>query len=314
MKKEKIVSFPSFGMYTEVFKLFLEGFGLNVESPVPITKRTINIGVKYTDELMCLPCKILLGNFIESIEKGATHIMTYTTEGGCRMSSYPILHRGVLKKLGYDVELIVMSPFKPLRFLKDIKKHLNPNVTVIQGIKSFFKALKEIKKIEKEDQLKNKGDIKILITGEMYTLIENRINMDLIKKLRKLGVSVENPLSLSYFINHGLKQMFKIDFARKKTLRLAKEHLPFKKLGGHASESILNTLDAIQKNYDGVIHLFPFPCSPETVVTKLLDGISEKYNIPIIHLVFDEHTAEEGVNTRLEAFVDMIKMKKQKNE
>lgn len=314
MKKEKIVSFPSFGMYTEVFKLFLEGFGLNVESPVPITKRTINIGVKYTDELMCLPCKILLGNFIESIEKGATHIMTYTTEGGCRMSSYPILHRGVLKKLGYDVELIVMSPFKPLRFLKDIKKHLNPNVTVIQGIKSFFKALKEIKKIEKEDQLKNKGDIKILITGEMYTLIENRINMDLIKKLRKLGVSVENPLSLSYFINHGLKQMFKIDFARKKTLRLAKEHLPFKKLGGHASESILNTLDAIQKNYDGVIHLFPFPCSPETVVTKLLDMISEKYNIPIIHLVFDEHTAEEGVNTRLEAFVDMIKMKKQKNE
>lgn len=314
MKKEKIVSFPSFGMYTEVFKLFLEGFGLNVESPVPITKRTINIGVKYTDELMCLPCKILLGNFIESIEKGATHLMTYTTEGGCRMSSYPILHREVLKKLGYDVELIVMSPFKPLRFLKDIKKHLNPNVTVIQGIKSFFKALKEIKKIEKEDQLKNKGDLKILVTGEMYTLIENRINMDLIKKLRKLGVSVENPLSLSYFINHGLKQMFKIDFARKKTLRLAKEHLPFKKLGGHASESILNTLDAIQKNYDGVIHLFPFPCSPETVVTKLLDVISEKYNIPIIHLVFDEHTAEEGVNTRLEAFVDMIRMKKEKNE
>ena len=312
-KKEKVVSFPSFGMYTKVFKLFLEGLGLNVVLPVPITKRTINLGVKYTDELMCLPCKILLGNFIESIEKGVSYLITYTTEGGCRMSSYPMLHRKVLQKLGYNVELIVASPFRPLRFLKDVR-NLNPNVTIIQGIKSFLRALKEIEKIEKEDELENKGDVKILITGEMYTLIENRINMDLIKKLRKMGVSVVNPLSLSYFVKHGLKQMFKIDFAKRKSLRLAKEYLPFKKLGGHASESILNTLDAIQENYDGVIHLLPFPCAPETVVTKSLDAISETYNIPIIHLVFDEHTAEEGVNTRLEAFVDMIRMKKERDE
>jgi len=38
--------------------------------------------------------------------------------------------------------------------------------------------------------------------------------------------------------------------------------------------------------------------------------VQKKYGIPIITLIIDEMTGEAGYMTRLEAFVDMIKMRR----
>jgi predicted nucleotide-binding protein (sugar kinase/HSP70/actin superfamily) len=40
--------------------------------------------------------------------------------------------------------------------------------------------------------------------------------------------------------------------------------------------------------------------------------ISEKYDIPILSLSIDEHTAEAGFITRVEAFLDMLRMRKKR--
>jgi predicted nucleotide-binding protein (sugar kinase/HSP70/actin superfamily) len=49
---------------------------------------------------------------------------------------------------------------------------------------------------------------------------------------------------------------------------------------------------------------------PESTVAPVLDAISEDYSLPVLRLVFDEHSGEAGVDTRLEAFVDILKRKK----
>ena len=61
---------------------------------------------------------------------------------------------------------------------------------------------------------------------------------------------------------------------------------------------------------DGIIHLTAFCCGPDSVIGKLMELRSEEKKIPFMTMRVDEHTGDNHVQTRLEAFTDMIKMKK----
>ena len=43
---------------------------------------------------------------------------------------------------------------------------------------------------------------------------------------------------------------------------------------------------------------------------SIMQKINDEYGIPIIYMSFDAEDNEVGVDTRLEAFYDMIKMKR----
>ena len=45
----------------------------------------------------------------------------------------------------------------------------------------------------------------------------------------------------------------------------------------------------------------------------ILERLSEEYNIPIIYFSFDSSDNEVAIDTRLEAFYDMLVQKKDKN-
>jgi predicted nucleotide-binding protein (sugar kinase/HSP70/actin superfamily) len=65
-----------------------------------------------------------------------------------------------------------------------------------------------------------------------------------------------------------------------------------------------------EKGFDGIIHLKPFGCLPEISSMPMLQNIGKNYKIPILYFSFDSQTSETGVKTRLEAFIDMIIMRK----
>jgi len=59
---------------------------------------------------------------------------------------------------------------------------------------------------------------------------------------------------------------------------------------------------------DGIIHLMIFSCGPDSVAGEMAARLStKKPDIPLLQLVFDELTAEAGMRTRIEAFVDMLR-------
>ena len=64
---------------------------------------------------------------------------------------------------------------------------------------------------------------------------------------------------------------------------------------------------------DGIIHLTAFGCGPDSVIGKMMEINCEEENIPFMTMRVDEHTGESHVQTRLEAFIDMLKMKKKVN-
>ena len=63
---------------------------------------------------------------------------------------------------------------------------------------------------------------------------------------------------------------------------------------------------------DGMIHLTAFGCGPDSVIGKMMEIDCEENSIPFMTVRVDEHTGDNHVMTRLEAFTDMIKMSKRK--
>ena len=76
------------------------------------------------------------------------------------------------------------------------------------------------------------------------------------------------------------------------------------------------TLAAAKKyaddGFDGLIHAKCAGCTPEIDCIAVLRRISEDSRIPILYLTYDTETSDTGLMTRLEAFYDMLYMKKEK--
>ena len=54
--------------------------------------------------MMCLPFKVFIGNYLESIEKGADTIIITGSCGPCRFGFYSLLQEDILRDLGYDID------------------------------------------------------------------------------------------------------------------------------------------------------------------------------------------------------------------
>ena len=125
-----------------------------------------------------------------------------------------------------------------------------------------------------------------------------------------MGVEVHNTMSMSFWIKeHFIKKLlpFKI---KNKNHEAGKEFMNTDDIGGHGLSSIGASIRSAKKGFDGVVHIYPFTCMPEIIAQSTFSEVQKKYGIPIITLIIDEMTGEAGYMTRLEAFVDMIKMRR----
>ena len=67
------------------------------------------------------------------------------------------------------------------------------------------------------------------------------------------------------------------------------------------------------KTIDGIVHLMVFGCGPDSIAGEMAARFYKRDpNVQLLQLVFDDLTAEAGIRTRIEAFTDMLKRRKQK--
>lgn len=156
---------------------------------------------------------------------------------------------------------------------------------------------------------KIKIKVKVGLIGELFMVEEPFANFEIERKLGEAGVYVERGIYLSQWLN----ERFHFEpFARRETqyaLELAKGYLHHT-AGGESVISVGKTVDFARRGFDGVVHLMPFTCMPEVVAQSILTRVSHDYQIPILTMIIDEHTSEVGFNTRLEAFVDLLRRKR----
>ena len=299
---ERIFSFPRIGKYTEVFKQLLESCGLSVVLPPPITERTIKLGVKHSADMMCYPFKITLGNFMEAIEQGANCLIMYDSKGKCRLRHYWILHELILRNLGYDFK---MYPFSLKNLLKQIKQ-FNPDLSYLTIFQRIRKGWEKLKEIENNSFSKIKEGVNIGIVGEIYTCLEPSINLNIEKKLTKFGINVYNTVRLSDFIRASARtDILERSMYKKRAARYLNGPL-----GGHGFENLCNTLYLCDKQVDGIIHLLPLSCMPETTIEPILNKICADHNVPLLRFLIDETNSEVNFDTRIETFAELIKRRR----
>lgn len=78
--------------------------------------------------------------------------------------------------------------------------------------------------------------------------------------------------------------------------------------------TVYKALEWAKEGFDGIVHVKSFGCTPEIDAMPVLQKISNDYKIPILYFSFDSQTSETGIQTRLEAFYDMIIMRKEKKK
>lgn len=85
-------------------------------------------------------------------------------------------------------------------------------------------------------------------------------------------------------------------------------------LGADGTESVVHSIEHSKKGIDGIIHIKSFSCVPEINAMPTLSKISEDYEVPILYLSFDGENNISNIDTKIEAFKDMIKAKKIKTK
>ncbi|MCL2796658.1 MAG: hypothetical protein FWD58_01195 [Firmicutes bacterium] len=144
--------------------------------------------------------------------------------------------------------------------------------------------------------------LRVGLVGELFDLMEPFANRFIERELINNGISVSRFVNASYLLNQPKS-------LERKTVKAASPYLTHA-IGADGTFSVAKTHRLARGGFDGIIHIKPFGCTPEVNAMPALQNISRDCGIPVAHFSFDAHCADSAVKTRVEAFCDMLKMRK----
>lgn len=128
--KKRKISFPHMGTISYAWAAALRIIGCEPYVEPYTSKKALSLGTKHAPEAICLPYKLILGNFIEAIEGGADYVAMITAPGCCRLGEYGKCIENALHDLGYDAKYLEMQLYDGLggiyNFLKTASGKNNP--------------------------------------------------------------------------------------------------------------------------------------------------------------------------------------------
>lgn len=142
--------------------------------------------------------------------------------------------------------------------------------------------------------------LKVSLIGEIHTLMEPALNYDLKRRLGEKGLEIHQNQSFLDWILH--KAHF--NFRRKGPEKLALEYLKLD-IGGEALWNVGEYFQAIQKGFDGFIHVYPQKCIPEIIARNIIDSNSSQ-KIPVMFFSIDGIGKEKEIDNRITDFHNLL--------
>ncbi|MBU4128626.1 CoA protein activase [bacterium] len=227
-------------------------------------------------------------------------------------------HFGWKKMLAIEEIERLSLKIRPYEINKgDTTKGLYQGMEAIESADNLYDLKKAkdavIKDLRSIPQDRNRRPLKIAIAGEIFVVLDSFANLDIEKKLGELGCEVDRTIWFSTHILHhvGLDKFMRR--SKGKAVRAARPYLKHP-VGAECNATVGYAILYAEEGYDGFIHLMPFTCMPEFVAGAVLTRVSKDYNIPIFTVELEEHSSQTHLMTRLEAFVDLLKRKRQKRQ
>jgi len=103
------ITFPHMGNVYIAAKTLFDDLGVEYVIPPQTSKASLELGSLHSPEEMCLPFKIMIGNYIHAIENGADTVIITGSCGPCRFGEYCELQMNLLNRLGYNLDFIVID-------------------------------------------------------------------------------------------------------------------------------------------------------------------------------------------------------------
>ncbi len=344
------VAIPYFGYDTIALKGFLEELGAEVVLPPPTSKRTVELGVQFGPELICMPFKITLGNFIEALEQGADTLLMAAGARKCRFGYYHYLQERTLRAIKKDFTLVPVSQYSAYEFIFRLMPDLF-EVSPLRVMKAVYLLLAKSRLTRDFRRWLNRKravdfDAAERLKAPALRAIDRARSFREIERTRKeiaqlFALNGKKPVvqvglvgEIFFTVDQAANQEIEKELARLGAEvifeRCLYNHLryllktdlgfwrsrnlarPYLKEcpGGEAIRTVGEAVWFTRRGVDGIVHLFPFTCMPENIALEALQRITESAGIPLLSLSFDEHTSTTGLATRLEAFVELLRRRR----
>ena len=306
---------------------FFKALGFEIVLSDKTTSTIINEGAQYVVSDTCLPIKVFVGHVINLLSKGCDTIFIPSIQS----TAYKVNNCTKIRGLPEIIRNVVNKPFKMIEPTLDKTNNISfkdfcyetahqleifDNEKIDSAIKSGWTVFNNFQKMSlngvpfkdavrcaiNNETISRPIEIvkplSVVVMAHGYNLFDERISLNLLKKLERMGVKAYTGLNVSSkdAIN-SINELGEIQYWANEL-----------DLTGAAAYYLIN------QKVDGIIALSAFGCGPDSLMVDEIQYHASERNLPMMHLTIDEHTGEAGFVTRVEAFVDMLVRKKRKEK
>jgi predicted nucleotide-binding protein (sugar kinase/HSP70/actin superfamily) len=315
--------------YYPMWKTFFEELGAEVVTSPPTTQTILSSGLSRVVADTCLPVKVFCGHVLALVDEcdyifvPAIRSMKSKVYNCSKFLGLPDMTKAVIPEsppiLDIDIDInkgkreLYQAIYKlgrhftwnPLKVrqasIAAWQAHMKYKQLMSSHSLTPLQAIERISNttgIEQETPTGNPAPARatIAVIGHPYLIYDEHINHRLIHRLEKAHYKVLTPERLT-------TEELKLAIAR----LVGKAYWTYEEevvgAGGHYLES----------GVDGVIGIMAFGCGPDSLMMDTVHRQAARLRTtPFMSLTLEEHTAEGGVATRLEAFLDMIHRRKRR--
>ncbi len=143
-KKKIKVAFPHMGNIYIAWSAALRKIGVEPFIPPYTSKKTLSLGTKNSPEAICLPYKLILGNFIEAIEGGADYVAMIASPGCCRLGEYGACINNALHDMGYKANYLELTLYDGIKGLYDFLVKVSGKKDYVLFTKAIILAIRKV--------------------------------------------------------------------------------------------------------------------------------------------------------------------------
>ncbi len=308
---DMVIGIPRYLAYfsfSSLWETYFRDLGFEVRVSPPSNADILDAGVRETVNDACIPIKMFHGH-VASL-KDSVDCLFIPRLAGAKMNytvcpkflGLPDMVRGSLTGLPRIISprlLMGRDGLKGLRGLYDVGVELTGRRwRVMRALSRAKGALHRGVSLVQREGLEALGyrqpedpDLTVALVGYPYVLYDGLSSGGILPQLQELGIRVVTP-----------------EMVPTPAMRREAKAYPENLFWYYSNRSLWSGMHYMGADrVDGMIHVTAFGCGPDAMVNKLLELESSADSMPFMSVTVDEHTADIGLRTRVEAFVDMLR-------